>query len=259
MVTGIDSLISLPGGIPALVKVMSLTKCSHAGFGYERLLEEASRALRNLAHEDTAICRQILSHQGTDVLVEICSTSLEKAVITQAGAALANLACDEACRADLRRKYNYNKDFCKRHLARASEDPMQANRAARRCSSSMTAAALRPSQSPTPSCAATRPKSSTATRNANTLMARTAGSSRQKQRGPESVSIKSLRDQDADSDESDCGVSAQVNPRSDCHASGTAVPSGNTVTEQTRLKLESHTDSLEAGSARGTARWGDYF
>lgn len=254
MMADIDCLISLPGGIPALVKVMSLTKCSHAGFGYERLLEEASRALRNLAHEDTAICRQLLSHQGTDVLVEICSTSLEKAVITQAGAALANLACDEACRADLRRKYNYNKDFCKRNLARVSEDPMQANSRARRCSSFVTAPALRPSQSPAAFRAAMRPKSSTATRNA-----KTAGSSRQKQRGSESVSIRSLKDQYADSDESDCGVSAQVNPRSDCHVSGTAVPSGNTATEQTRDKLESHTDSPKAGSVRGTARWGDYF
>jgi len=41
----------------------------------------------------------------------------DTAVITQAAAAMANLACDEACRSDMKKKFNWSKDFGAKKLA----------------------------------------------------------------------------------------------------------------------------------------------
>ena len=38
-------------------------------------------------------------------------------MITQAAAAMANLACDEACRSDMKKKFNWSKDFGAKKLA----------------------------------------------------------------------------------------------------------------------------------------------
>lgn len=82
---------------------------------------------------------------------KLCETSSDRAVISQAAAALANLACDEACRADLKKKFGWNNDYGSKRLAHVSKLNLQMQR---KSTSSSLSRPASPFQSPAGSSSA---------------------------------------------------------------------------------------------------------
>ena len=113
-----------------------------------------ARAVRNLAHGDNAICRRICAAGGTDAVARLCESSTDTTVITQAAAALANLACDEACRAHLKKKFGWNKDYGSKRIENVSKMNLKMQQRRIRGSGHSTPAS--PLQSPGSSSAASR-------------------------------------------------------------------------------------------------------
>jgi len=233
------------GGIQALVKVMS-TKCSL--FGNERLFEEAARAFRNLAHGDDAICRQICAAGGTDALAHVCESVRDTAVITQAAAAMANLACDEACRADMKKKFNWTKDFAAKKIAALAVETRPAHShspAPIRPKSAGFSASSTPIHSPLSTRGViNRTKSATSNVRKNNVTAARRLSDR-----PRSVSGSYGPDSDA---ESDSGYPIKTTDRSPAHNKGLSRSvSSENLTQSTRNTRNGATESQHANHRNG--------